>query len=316
MNDIYQQIWNSDRHKFLVSPRNSQRKWLDPDADILLDEQIAAFGRRDLDLAPDPLFYRVNETKLQTIPTYISLIKLLDNYSFDHQKSEIVTKPKKIEIEEFIQDIFQTNPIKLAQAYINQELKIKLSTLEFRQQLKTIWFDLYTNYFGNQLVKDASGFEHIFVGEGKYDLDENTDHRISGYHSWVKFYLDEKQQRANYLGHNYELQGNVGVDNPYVVTLQMLLKDENSEKKRSPNLFKKKGCFFVGTSPECDIAMGTVAYYENLVNYKFNREKRRTVINGTVYDLALYRNLKQDGSRGNYIRSFYPIYLGNKNNNS
>ena len=56
--------------------------------------------------------------------------------------------------------------------------------------------------------------------------------------------------------------------------------------------------------------MGTVAYYESLANYKFNKEKRRITINGAIYDLALYRNIQQDGSRGDRIRSFYPVYLG------
>ena len=51
MSNIYQQIWNSDRHKFLVSPRDKNGGWLDPHADILLDEQVRAFNKYDLDLA-------------------------------------------------------------------------------------------------------------------------------------------------------------------------------------------------------------------------------------------------------------------------
>ena len=105
MNDIYQQIWNSDRHKLSVSPRSDRQKWLEPAADILLDEQVKAFGRRDLDLAKKPLFRKVNEAKIQTIPTYFSLIKLLDNYRFDNRRSEIITKPEKTEIEQFLADI-------------------------------------------------------------------------------------------------------------------------------------------------------------------------------------------------------------------
>ena len=50
--------------------------WLDSDADILLDEQVRAFGRADLDLAKQPLFYRVNEDKLSSVATYQSLIAL------------------------------------------------------------------------------------------------------------------------------------------------------------------------------------------------------------------------------------------------
>lgn len=68
MDDIYQQIWNSNRHEFLVSSRDTNGAWLDPDADILLDEQIKAFGRKDLDLAKKPLFYRVNHSKYELHP--------------------------------------------------------------------------------------------------------------------------------------------------------------------------------------------------------------------------------------------------------
>ena len=311
VNDIYQQIWDNDRHKLSVSPRGERGEWLDPEADILLDEQIQAFGRRDLDLAKKPLFRRVNEAKIQTIPTYRSLIRLLDNYKFNNRQSEIITKAEKAEIDRFIDDICQTKPIEIARNYINRQL-CKLSKESFKQSLKSIWFDLYTNYYGGGIIKDASGFEHIFVGEGKYRISSSDDKilgAISGYHNWLKFYFDEKERKVNYLGYSYDLKGVIGQDNPYVVSTQ--IRWQNSLKDMTVELFKKRGCFFVGTSPECEIAMGTVAHYESLANYKFADEKRRTIINGAVYDLVLYRNTKLDGSRGNYIRSFYPIYLGN-----
>ena len=317
MNDIYQQIWNSDRHKLLVSPRNANGKWIDPNADILLDEQVAAFGRRDLDLARKPLFYRVNEDKLYNISTFVSLVELFDNYQFDNQRSEIITKLEKAEIDNFISAILPTKPIAVARDYINNHLNLSINRAEFELQLRKIWFDLYTNYFGDISVKDSSGFEHIFIGEGKYKIDRHPrkiSGEISGYHSWIKFYLDEKEQKVDYLGHSYDLQGNIGVENPYVVAVQMLWQNIASENNPAIELFKKRGCFFVGTSPECDMAMGTVAFYESLANYKFHQEKRRTTINGAVYDLALYRNIQQDGSRGSYIRSFYPIYRGDVDN--
>lgn len=310
MNDIYQQIWNGDEHRLTVSPR-SDRDWLDPEADILLDEQIQAFGRRDLDLAKKPLFQRVNEAKIQAVPTYRSLIELLDNYRFNNRQSEIITKAEKAEIEQFIKDICQTKPIEIAKNYINRQFNFKFSNRSFKQNLKSIWFDLYTNYYGNSIVRDASGFEHIFVGEGKYRTtsDEKIFGAISGYHNWLKFYFDEKQ-KVNYLGYSYDLKGVIGQENPYVVSAQIRWQD-SLKGNVTVELFKKRGCFFVGTSPECEIAMATVAYYESLFNYKFVAEKRRTVINDAIYDLMLYRNTEQDGSRGNYIRSFYPIYLGN-----
>ena len=246
MNNIYQQIWNSDRHKFSVSPRNSKGEWLEPHADILLDEQVKAFGRVDLDLAKHPLFYRVDRHKFNNSLTYQSLLNLLDNYRFDNQKSEIVTKAERIEIDRFIDNICQTEVIKIAYQYIKQELKVNLNHTIFKTELKRIWFSLYTNYFGSPL-KDASGFEHIFVGEGRHDYlisDSVISGSISGYHSWIKFYLDEQQNKANYLGHNYTIEGNLGVDNPFVVTVQMRWQDIDKQKNMSIELFKKRGCFF------------------------------------------------------------------------
>ena len=312
MNNIYQQIWNSDRHKFLVSPRNRTGEWVDPHADIFLDEQVKAFGRADLDLAKHPLFERVNSQKFNNSPTYQSLFALLDNYRFDNRQSEIVTRAEKAEVDRFINDICQTEVIEIAYRYIKQKLEFDLERHVFKTELKRIWFSLYTNYFGEP-IKDTSGFEHIFVGEGKYDRSTNNPKifgSISGYHSWIKFYLDEQQSKANYLGHNYTIEGKLGVENPYVVTVQMRWQDLDKPKNIPIELFKKRGCFFVGTSPECEIAMGTVAFYESLANYQFQDEKRAITINGANYYLALYRNIRSDGTRGDYIRSFYPIYLG------
>jgi len=313
VSNIYQQIWNSDRHKFLVSPRNGTGEWLDSKAEILLDEQVKAFGRADLDLARQPLFYHVERQKFDRSPTYQSLFDLLNNYRFDNQKSEIVTRVEKAEVDRFIDDICQTKVIDLAYEYLRQQLQVKLDRPTFKTQLKYIWFSLYTNYFGDFPLRDASGFEHVFVGEGKYERstsDRQISGAISGYHSWIKFYLDEQQHKANYLGHNYTIEGNLGVENPYVATVQMRWQDVDKQSNLPIKLFKKRGCFFVGTSPECEIAMGTVAFYESLANYKFRDERREIIINGAKYDLALYRNINPDSSRGDRIRSFYPIYLG------
>ena len=92
----------------------------------------------------------------------------------------------------------------------------------------------------------------------------------------------------------------------------MLWQDCDRRNNIAVELFKKKSCFFVGTSPECQIAMGTVAYYESHAQYEYKKEKRRVNISGAVYDFVLYRNIQQDYSRGDRISSFYPIYRGNR----
>ena len=73
-------------------------------------------------------------------------------------------------------------------------------------------------------------------------------------------------------------------------------------------LFKSKGGFFVGSSPECEIAMATLAFYESI--HGRIRDKKRININGANYNIVLYRNINPNGSRGDFIRSFFPIFLG------
>ena len=68
MSDIYQLLWESDENRCSVGVRDGEGDWTNPAADILLDEQIQASGRRTIDLATRPLFARVNETKF-ALPT-------------------------------------------------------------------------------------------------------------------------------------------------------------------------------------------------------------------------------------------------------
>ncbi|MDJ0696845.1 lamin tail domain-containing protein [Mastigocoleus sp. MO_188.B34] len=311
--NIYQILWENDENQFSVSPRNRVGEWENPNADILLDEQVKASGSREIDLATRPLFYRVNEEKLfDENRTYVSFINLLDNYAIRSVDPEFTDEQEEAEQRQFISLILKTKPIQLALKYINQEFGENLSEQQFASKLSRIWFELYTNYFRGRSTEFASGFEHVFVGEGKYDTDagnkEEALGKVSGYHSWVKFYLDEQNQRVNYLGYKYDLQGQEGPQNPNVVTLQQLQTVTDMRGNIVAKLFKKKGGFFVGPSPECEIAIATVVYYESVYG-RVRRDKRRVNINGANYDLVLYRNTNPNGSRGEMIRSFFPIFL-------
>ncbi|NET04829.1 MAG: endoribonuclease [Symploca sp. SIO2B6] len=312
--DIYQQIWESDENQFSVSARNSSGDWEDKNADILLDEQVKASGKPGIDLATRPLFYKVNEDKLfDKKLTYVSFIQLLDNYTIRTLDPEFTPDQEEQEQRDFINLIISTKPIQIALEYINQELGANLSQIQFKAKLQRIWFELYTNYYNGKSTHFASGFEHVFVGEGKFNIrsGNNLDNlgTISGYHSWVKFYLDEQNQRVNFLGYKYDLKGKAGSNNPNVVTLQMLQDVTDMRGNIIAQLFKKKGGFFVGPSPECEIAMATVAYFQSIDG--LIRDRQRISINDANYNLVLYRSTNPNGSRGEFIRSFFPIFLGN-----
>ena len=74
-------------------------------------------------------------------------------------------------------------------------------------------------------------------------------------------------------------------------------------------VFKERGGFFVGISPECDMALGTVAYYESVQKLTLN-DRRAVTIQGGNYNLVMYRETTQDNQRGKRIRSFYPEFRG------
>ena len=305
--NVFQRIWESDENQLSVSRRTKTGEWENPEADILLDEQVKASGERAIDLAMRPLFHKVNESKLfDPNRTYVSFMKLLNNYAIRTVDPEFTTEEEEAEQEYFLSQILQTRPMWIARNYINQTLGENLSEAQFHQVLYRLWFELYTN---RGTIDFCSGFEHVFVGEGKYKLRQDNKREIfgdvSGYHSWVKFYLDEKNKRVNFHGYNYDSQGTM---NPNIVTLQMIYTVMDTLGEPVAKLFKRKSGFFVGSSPECEMAMATVVFYES-VHGKIS-DKRRVTINGATYNLVLYRSADSDGSRGDFIRSFYPIFLG------
>lgn len=309
MSNIYEQLWNIDQaHNGCTVATREGENWIPKNADIKLDEQVKSSGKRNIDLANKPLFFDINDEILER-DTYVAFIKLLDNYIVNYRMEETDDYEERQEIEEFLDLILQTEVMKKAYEYITT---IKPLTPEkFKQDLKRIWFTVYTNHYRGRSTSYCSGFEHVFVGEGKYNIRHGAPEtlgEISGYHSWIKFYLDEINSRVNFLGYKYDLQGNEGIENPNVVTLQMLWYHTDIYGNVRTQLFKKKGGFFVGTSPECEIALGTVAFYESIAGYF--KEKRNVTINGSNYNLIIYRNTEENGQLGKYIRSFYPQFLG------
>ena len=43
-------------------------------------------------------------------------------------------------------------------------------------------------------ILDSSGFEHVFVGETR-------KRSVTGFHSWIQFYLQEKMGKIDYRGY-------------------------------------------------------------------------------------------------------------------
>ncbi len=305
---IYNQIWQADSNRFSVSLRNEQGDWFNPDADILLDHQCKSANQRGVDLAPDPLFCKINEARLFE-PTYAALIALFDNYVAECRLPENYTKQEKEEIELFLNLILETQPLKIAYDYISQNLEYPMSLKKFKEELRTIWFALFTHYWADEIIPFCSGFEHIFVGEAKF-ISENKDGSLLGYHNWIKFYLDESTGKIDFHGTHFRIPHRLKILSSNIIVLQMSYTFFDEEEKQPvAQLYKEKGSFFVGSSPECEIAIATVAYYESLRKKKFTYQ-RSVIINRGRYDLIVQLEKTKDKQLGEHLRSFYPEFHG------
>lgn len=318
MSNIYQELWILDQEKNgqKVTGKRNDGNWEDKNAVVKVNEQVRTSGRRAIDLARDPLFEEIEnfDQMLLDYPTYGAFYKLLDNYFVHYRTEEISEKVENDEIDDFLKLVVETEVMKKAQAYIVGDLKEKQyeNDAAFKKLLKKIWFEYYSNYYMGKPTHYCSGFEHVFVGEGKYNLKQSQRvlGEISGYHNWIKYYIDEHVRGvANFLGHNYGKRYGSGARVPMIVTLQMLWNHIDVDGNVKVELFKKRGGFFVGTSPECEFAIGTVAYFEHK-HRKFGDKGCEVKINDMKLKLVLYRETLIDGRRGDRIRSFYPVYIG------
>lgn len=61
----------------------------------------------------------------------------------------------------------------------------------YREVIKELWFNLYARSSSGPI--NSSGFEHVLVGE-------ISSSKVSGFHNWIQFYLEEKKGAINYQG--------------------------------------------------------------------------------------------------------------------
>lgn len=321
--NIYQELWDldiqSENNGCSVTARGLDGQWLKPDADIKLDEQqeLSSSGSDD---APNPLIADFNSDKLEG-KTYRALKSLMNNYVFNARLSEDHlgdNSVEDVEIELFLNEILSTPVMQLALDYINNDLGENLSLTEFRSVVKRLWFEIYTNYYQNNPVPFCSGFEHIVVGESKGNPNAKG---IGGYHSWTKYLYDQESGRVKFNGFNYDNKFNrlspKGSLIPHIATVSMTYEPLDMDGQPMGKKRKNLGGFFVGPSPECQIAMPVVAYYESINGLFFvgsgstSREKteKEVEIHDAVYRLVLYMETRPDQTRGDRLRSFYPKFV-------
>lgn len=321
--NIYQELWDLDikpeNNGCTVTSRGSDGQWLDPDADIKLDEQ-KELSSRSADNAPNPLIAEFNEAKLNG-STYLAFKALMNNYVFNARQSEDLLGENTVEdgeIEAFLDEIENTVVMQAAFNYVKDDLGTNIDAAEFRAAVKQLWFEIYTNHYQRNPIPFCSGFEHIVVGESKSNPSSKG---IGGYHSWTKYLYDQVNERVSFNGFNYDNKFNKlspeGASVPHVATISMTYKVLNMDGESMGTKRKDLGGFFVGPSPELQIAMPVVAYYESINGQFFvgdgssDREKteKQVEIHDAVYRLVLYMETREDGTRGDRLRSFFPKFM-------
>lgn len=234
LSTLFNEMWRLDTNR------------MSPGADYTLSVQgRAGFVNQGSQVVPDhaafPLFSNVNETKLQTITTYSSLIRLLDNYERSTGVAEQVTREELLEISQFLDAVMQTQVMKRAHQYLVRKRLSSSDVRQFKNQLNLIWFHLYHRQRNSQL--DSSGFEHVFVGETR------SGNELIGFHNWVQFYLQEKNRHLDYKGFKAGYRDLPDQDD-HVLNLQFTWH----------GVVKPVGSAFIGTSPEFEMALYTVVF--------------------------------------------------------
>ena len=198
------------------------------------------------DKAEDPLFSYVDPKILRQRPTYQTFVALLDNYSPYTGEQESLTRAEQAEINRFLGAVLQTKPMQFCHQYCvahadQSEHDIPSDTDGFQALLYRLWFELYRR----ETSRDSSGFEHVFVGEIR-------DSKISGFHNWIQFYLQERQGHVDYRGYIKPKSREDARPDDYdhLLTLQFTWH----------GVTKSVGSSFIGVSPEFEFALYTMCF--------------------------------------------------------
>lgn len=309
-----------------VTRRAADGQPVDSAAIVIVHEQGKAGDCLNQDKAPDPLLTVTDESIFEE-PTFRTLIALFDNYAAVEERPEVTyadaDHPHWKEVDAFLDAVFATPTMAVAVEHIQQKLSPGITLEKIRQDVRDMWFETYTNRYRNA-TEFCVGFEHVFIGEDESSpagADPCRD-SVAGYHSWVKFYLEKKQNKVDCLGYDYP-EGNVAdaLADPKVTTVVMRWSPTKEQDRSHGNdLLKKPGGFFVGTRPELEIAFGTLAMYaqhaDKFDNVPGKEGHHRVRLGENLFDIVMHAETLsppqrgQSAARGWHIRTLYPKFRG------
>uniref|UniRef100_A0A5S6QXB8 Endoribonuclease n=1 Tax=Trichuris muris TaxID=70415 RepID=A0A5S6QXB8_TRIMR len=218
--------------------------------DIMLNLQTKTTMEEDKDVAPKPLFAKVNQSLFRS-PTFAAFIDLQNVFNRVEEESEWLDDTDREKIEKFLNAVSETEVYGLMKAFLQKKGLMPKRTPRFNRLFFEMWFRLYD---GDSAKKTSSGFEHVFMGEWKNPANESLPPIVDGLHNWVRYFILEKTGEINYKGY-------IDRVDDLLVTI----------KYDWGNYKKAIGSFLVGTSPEFEISLYTLCMLAkpNIGNCRF-----------------------------------------------
>eukprot|EP00929_Paragymnodinium_shiwhaense_P084732 TRINITY_DN45336_c0_g1_i2.p1 TRINITY_DN45336_c0_g1~~TRINITY_DN45336_c0_g1_i2.p1 ORF type:complete len:523 (-),score=100.58 TRINITY_DN45336_c0_g1_i2:30-1598(-) len=255
---IYEELWSLDEGRASVAavPREpppaggrqaKEAHWEDlkrvSTKDIVVDEQ-----RQSTTAVLRPLFAQVQPH----VFSKLTALRLLEVFNVFQQRQlpGDYTQDERQKIRAFLDEINRTPVMRRCRAEAAKFRGEPFREEEWCQRLWDIWFSLPPGV-------TRCGFEHVFIGEAS--VDANGRGVVGGLHNWFKFYLEEQRGAARYLGERYPGRieaKEAAASNPRYVSGRF------TWDLQGMHLVKDVGGFFVGVSPEWQIAMATTAFFE------------------------------------------------------
>lgn len=160
-----------------------------------------------------------------THPTYSAFRSLLMLYG----EEAMYGNARQMAEERLLDEVLRTNVMRICWAFLRQNRQCGVEWKDFKDVLRLIWFH-------------SSAFRHIFVG----DFDDGYG-QVSGLHNWLQYHLERQKGSINYESCKYQI--------PEVMV---------AIKYQWNGVSKDCGSMFIGTSPEFELALYTMLYFQSL----------------------------------------------------
>lgn len=223
-----------------------QNIWNSAGSNLKIGQEIVLYSGRKA--KPLITLTKQGKAKVQT-EVFVKFQALLDNYEADENLHEKPSVTKQREEDAFIDAIIKTNrgPMQIVFDYLRKKSKVSMKCIDqFKPVLKEMWFEKYSKR-GRGLK--SSGFEHTFVGELGYSRGSITK-ITKGFHNWFQFLTERTLGRLTY--HPPLISKDVSVE-PALVRARFQWRG----KRKPPG-----SSFFVGTSPDFEMALYTACFFE------------------------------------------------------